>query len=93
VISAVCHVLNYLSGSKVGGLPIYVFLLPFVLILIPLLTVDKDYWNRIKGKTLIAPLFLLDFVNYPSTAIAVVATYALQFFIGYMHRYCILVWQ
>ena len=91
--SVVCHILNYLSDSKVGGLSIYVVLLPFALILIPLLTIDKGYWERIKGKTVIATLFLLDFKNYPTTASVTVFSFVLFIYIGYMHRYCILVWQ
>ncbi len=73
-------------------MPLYIVFLPFALILIPLLTVDKAYWDRIKNKKFIATLFLLDFVNYPTTAVTTVASFLLFFAMGYMHRYCILVW-
>jgi hypothetical protein len=93
VISNVCYALNYLSDSKVGGLPLYVVFLPFVLILIPLATVDKAYWERIEGKKFLASFFLLDFVNYPTTAITTVISVLLWCVMGYMHRYCIIVFQ
>lgn len=92
VISNFCSGLNYLTGANLLSAPSYLVFLPFLLILVPLCTVDKAYWDRIKGKTLLAPLFLLDFVNYPTTALTTFGVFLWGGFIGYMHRYCILMY-
>ena len=92
MISGICHVLNYLSGSKVGNFPILIAFSPFLLILIPLLTVDKGYWERIRNKRRLASLLLLDFANNPTTAVTTVLSFLLFGAIGYMARYCIFVW-
>lgn len=92
MISGICHVLNYLSGSKVGNFPILFAFSPFLLILIPLLTVDKGYWERIRNKRMLASLLLLDFANNPTTAVTTVLSFLLFGAIGYMARYCIFVW-
>ena len=91
MISEICHVLNYLSNSTIGNLPFYVVFSPALLILIPLVTVDKDYWKRIDGRKYLAVFLLFDFINYPATTITVIFSTMLFISIGYMHRYCIVV--
>lgn len=89
--SVFCTILTFLRGSKLGHLPRFLIFLPFILALIPLLTVDKGYWERVKNKIYLAPLYLLDFVNNTTTALTVVLGFVFTGYIGYMHRHCIIV--
>ena len=89
MLSLICGVMNYLSGGTPGGMNPLIAFSPFLLILIPLLTIDRSYWGRIKGKFPVASLLLLDFKNNPTTAITTIAAFFMTALLGYTVRYCI----
>jgi hypothetical protein len=84
VLSLICEALNHLSGGKPGGMSPLIAFSPLFLILIPLLTSDQSYWDRIKEKYLIASLLLLDFKNNPTTAFTCILSLFLAGLMGYM---------
>ena len=92
MISLICEVLNHLSGKNPSGMAPVIAFSPFLLVLIPLSTIDRSYWDRIKGKWMLASFMLLDFKNNPTTAIAFISAFILFGLLGYMVRYCIFIY-
>ena len=88
-----CRIIAYPSDYRFGGMSPLVAFFPFLLLLIPLLTVDKSYFDRVSKHKLLAALLLLDFKNNPTTAFFFIISFLMFFAFGYAYRYCFFVYN